>query len=119
MAGSFFGARPASLISTMRFTARIPSAVMHRTMASWFCFTRSRSVIIRAAFGAEDQEAVEARPIIHGPRVAAARIANLVRTRNRLRLRRGASVENLCVVESHDGLLSFGSSRGNEALTAI
>jgi hypothetical protein len=45
MAGSFFGARPASLISTMRFTARTPSALMQRTIASWFCFTRSRSVM--------------------------------------------------------------------------
>ncbi len=38
-----FGARPASLISTMRLTARTPSALMQRTSASWFCFTRSRS----------------------------------------------------------------------------
>jgi hypothetical protein len=28
--------------------------------------------VISAAFGAEDQEAVEARPVIHSPRVAAA-----------------------------------------------
>ena len=32
-----------SLISTMRFSARTPSAWMQRTSASWFCFTSSRS----------------------------------------------------------------------------
>src|SRR5688572_14226154 len=62
--------------------------------------------IIRAAFGAEDQEAVELRPVIHLPRIATARVANLARTWNRLRLRRSAAVEDLCVVDSHDGLLS-------------
>jgi hypothetical protein len=61
------------LISTMRFTARTPSALMQRTRASWFCFTRSRSVMkYAAAFGAEDQEAVETRPVIDLPRIAAA-----------------------------------------------
>src|SRR5438552_8646966 len=62
--------------------------------------------VIRAAFSAEDEEAVETRPVINLPRIAAARIANLVRPRNRQRLRRGAAVEDLCVVDSHDGLLS-------------
>jgi hypothetical protein len=62
--------------------------------------------VIRAAFGTEDEEAVEARPVIDLPRIAASRVANLVRTRNRLRLRRGAAVEDFCVVDSHDGLLS-------------
>src|SRR6266487_1900604 len=62
--------------------------------------------VIRAAFGTEDQEAVEARPVIDLPRIAAARVRHLRRPRNRLRLRRSAAVENLCVVDSHDGLLS-------------
>src|SRR4029077_13541909 len=61
--------------------------------------------VIRAAFGAEDQETIESRPVIHFPRVTAGRVANLGRTRNRLRLRRDASVEELCVVNSHVGLL--------------
>src|SRR5437870_10899154 len=34
----------------------------------------------------------------------------LTRTRNRLRLRRRAAVENLCVVDSHVGLLWSGAS---------
>src|SRR5207244_11513418 len=62
--------------------------------------------VIRAAFGAEDQEAVEPHPVIHLPRITAARVADLVRTRNRLRLRRGAAIEDFCVIDSHDGLLS-------------
>ena len=97
----------ASLISTMRFTARMPSALMQRTMRVVVLLHQiAFGDVIRAAFGAEDQEAVEPRPVIHLPRIAAARVANLVRTRNRLRLRRGAAVEDLCVVDSHDGLLS-------------
>ena len=36
MAGSFLGARPLSLTSTIRFTARTPSAWMQRISASWF-----------------------------------------------------------------------------------
>jgi hypothetical protein len=57
----------------------------------------------RAAFGTEDQEAVEARPVIHLPRIAAVRVAHLGRTRNRLRLRRDAAVEELCIIDSHIG----------------
>jgi hypothetical protein len=59
--------------------------------------------VIRAAFRAEDQEAVEARPVIHLPRIAAVGVANLGRTRNRLRLRRYAAVEELCIIDSHIG----------------
>src|SRR5882672_286598 len=53
--------------------------------------------VISASFGTEDQETIESRPVIHFPRVTAGRVANLGRTRNRLRLRRDASVEELCV----------------------
>src|SRR5205823_3649163 len=48
--------------------------------------------VIGAAFGTEDQETVETGPVIHFPRVAAGRIRNLVRARNRLRLRGDSSV---------------------------
>ena len=37
--------------------------------------------VIRATLGAEDEEAVEPRPIIHLPRKAATGVANLGRTR--------------------------------------
>jgi len=60
--------------------------------------------VVSATLGTEDQEAVEPRPVIHGPRIAATRVADLSRTRNRLRLRRDTSVEELCVVDSHVGL---------------
>jgi len=60
--------------------------------------------VIRAAFSAEDQEAIEPRPVIDFPRVAAARVADLGRAGNRPRLELGASVENLCIVDSHNDL---------------
>ena len=59
--------------------------------------------IIRAAFGTEDQETVEARPVINLPHIAAVRVANLVRARDRQRLRRHAAVEELCIIDSHNG----------------
>ena len=59
--------------------------------------------VIRAALGAEDEEAVEPRPVIDGPRVATAGVADLGRTRDGLRLRRRAAVEEFCVVDGHDG----------------
>ena len=59
--------------------------------------------VIRAAFRAEDEEAVKPRPIIHLPRIAVVRVAHLGRTRNRLRLRRHAAIEELCIIDSHNG----------------
>ena len=58
--------------------------------------------VVSAAFRAEDEETVKAHPVIHFPRIATRGIADLRRTRNRLRLRRGATIEKLCVVDSHD-----------------
>src|SRR5439155_8112453 len=57
--------------------------------------------VIRAAFRAEDQEAVEPGPVIHFPRVATGRVCDLGRTRNWLRLGRNSSVEDRCVIDSH------------------
>ena len=63
--------------------------------------------VIGAAFGTEDQETVEPGPVIDLPGVAAGRIRDLVRARDRLRLRRDTAVEVLCVIDSHSGLLSL------------
>jgi hypothetical protein len=43
IAGSFFGARPSSLIRTISCTARGPSSVMHRSTACAFLRVSSRS----------------------------------------------------------------------------
>src|ERR1051325_3587633 len=57
--------------------------------------------VVSPAFGAKNQKTIESRPVIDFPRIAAARIPNLVRSQNWLRLRRSASVKQLCVVNAH------------------
>src|SRR5262249_50716075 len=64
------------------------------------------SDVIGSAFSAEDEQAVETHPVIYSPRVTSRRVGELGRTRNWLRLRGSASIEDLCVVDSHVGLLS-------------
>ena len=59
--------------------------------------------VICAAFGTEDQEAIEACPVIDLPRIAAVRVADLIRARDGQRLRRHAAVEELCIIDSHNG----------------
>ena len=60
--------------------------------------------VISASLRAEDQEAVEPRPVIHRPHISTVRVANLGRARNRLRLRCGAAVEDFCVINCHVSL---------------
>ena len=62
--------------------------------------------VIGSALGAEDQEAVEAGPVIDLPVIASGGVAHLGRAGDRLRLRRDAAVEQFGLVEGHDGLLS-------------
>ena len=104
MAGSFFGARPAIADFNDAVHGTNPvglDAADERVMVLLHEFAFAD--VIRAAFGAEDQEAVEPRPVIHLPRIAAVRVANLGRTRDWLRLRRHAAVEELCIIDSHNG----------------
>jgi hypothetical protein len=67
--------------------------------------------VIRAAFSAEDQEAIEPRPVIDLPRVTVVGVANLARARDRLRLRRNTAVEKLCVINGHISPLCLQESR--------
>src|SRR5262249_19848221 len=63
------------------------------------------SDVIGSAFTAEDEETAKPRPASRSPRITSRRVRHLRRTRNWLRLRSSAAVEDLCVVHSHVGLL--------------
>src|SRR6185369_3114842 len=61
--------------------------------------------VVGSTLGAEDQEPVEPGPVVDLPRVATARVCHLGRARDWAGLWGDASVEELCVVNSHVGLL--------------
>ena len=63
----------------------------------------ARARVVRAALGAEDQEAVEPRPVADREGVASGGVRH--RAGDRLRLRGGAEPEHLCELR-HGGLLS-------------
>ena len=63
--------------------------------------------VVGPALGAEDEEPVEARPVVERPRVAACRVRDLGGARNRLALRRDLGREQLGE-RKHDSLLPTG-----------
>ena len=71
-------------------------------MASWFCFTRSRSRdVISAALGAEDQETVETGPVIHLPGITSARVGTWFEPGIGCDCGVTRRLENLCIVDGH------------------
>jgi hypothetical protein len=62
--------------------------------------------VVGSALGTEDEEPIQAGPVIDLPSVAAGRVGHLGRARDGLRLRGVAAVEQAGVVDGHGGLLS-------------
>lgn len=62
--------------------------------------------VVGSALGTEDQEPVEAGPVIDLPGVTPSGVGHLGRARDGLRLRGVAAVEQTGVVDGHSGLLS-------------
>ena len=86
IAGSFLAARPSRVIATISRTARGPSAaIAARDRGRVLARQRPLTRVERAALGAEDQEAAQARPVVDGPREAAGGVRHLVRCRGSAR----------------------------------